>query len=629
MVFDVKILKNLLKEKLEMRLKRLEMRNASEINDLKYEKDAYKKQGLLLNKLKQIKITPPKNSPTPSRGRSYDRMKTSRILKNKEISPSKKPLIKRNLTPVPTRSKFTATTKESKQPLSPSNLRSSPIKLNELNTLNYTASHSQLSRKIPKIVQTKHKERTFDNEKIRSKTPETVKNTRKKTDKNTIPSYMRGTASNATKTKEKINNFYSKLREQREEKARESEAKSKEEATLKQKKRGEGKEGENYGTRYVLKDDKEIKGTNIMKPIQSKRQNSLSDIISPSKTYDEKKIPQISNITQNDSTLTNDQLTQNATEDKSIRVSNIDVTDNSTLELLRELRVENKKLETNITEREKKRLEKENECMKDGRRFVMSKKGFGVFEKIVGFLPERGDDRVRFYLLNKETLKYYVARLEIEKFNFLEKNHFSSYNTIESTINSLKMKYKPEELNIIKNIELSKGTVKAISLLNEDLYNQIFKSKAELKGQLTEIVFVYRIFFMFCNNKVLINIKDDALFWDMAKDYILKNNGGKTGDFIKKSLDKMDFTVQNIYKIRHLISGKEEKLKPVYFSKIEGTTGLLIFIIKDLLEYIGALPNEKKNDKGIMFKYYNHLLEVENRLTGFINKIENFKPFLT
>ena len=54
------ILKKLLNNLLESRLKRLEKRNVEQMKDIKLEKESYQKQGLLLKKLCSVKIEPKK-----------------------------------------------------------------------------------------------------------------------------------------------------------------------------------------------------------------------------------------------------------------------------------------------------------------------------------------------------------------------------------------------------------------------------------------------------------------------------------------------------------------------------------------------------------------------------------------
>ena len=59
----------------------------------------------------------------------------------------------------------------------------------------------------------------------------------------------------------------------------------------------------------------------------------------------------------------------------------------------------------------------------------------------------------------------------------------------------------------------------------------------------------------------------------------------KQENFLKNLLINFDFSPKNIYEIKKIINGNLEKIKPNIYSRICGTTGLLIFLIKDTLEY--------------------------------------------
>ena len=48
---------------------------------------------------------------------------------------------------------------------------------------------------------------------------------------------------------------------------------------------------------------------------------------------------------------------------------------------------------------------------------------------------------------------------------------------------------------------------------------------------------------------------------------------------------------------------KADKLKPAYFGKICGTTGLFVFLIKDTLEYCGAIEDKKTQGNRIKSNY--------------------------
>ena len=75
------ILKKLLKNLLEERLKRLEKRELEEKKDLKLAKDAYNKQGILLKKLCSVKIEPEKNL---KRNNTHEK-----FLRNRDKTPNK------------------------------------------------------------------------------------------------------------------------------------------------------------------------------------------------------------------------------------------------------------------------------------------------------------------------------------------------------------------------------------------------------------------------------------------------------------------------------------------------------------------------------------------------------------
>ena len=75
------------------------------------------------------------------------------------------------------------------------------------------------------------------------------------------------------------------------------------------------------------------------------------------------------------------------------------------------------------------------------------------------------------------------------------------------------------------------------------------------------------------------------------------------GDIINNSIKDFDFTENNIYKISRIVSNKEKHITPNYYSKTCKTTGLLIFILKDALEYIGIL-SDKKTHPSLLYRLY-------------------------
>ena len=228
-----------------------------------------------------------------------------------------------------------------------------------------------------------------------------------------------------------------------------------------------------------------------------------------------------------------------------------------------------------------------------------------IIKKISLFLDK--ESRYNFYACNKKLMKYLRDKLSDSLTTLEINNNLSEYSTAQDQINSLKLKYSSDQFETEPpKFTLSRGTVKAIELLNNEEYGKIFKDK-ELLPPLDGIVFIYRIFFQFWKDNELKNIQDQKLFWIEASDYILNISNGKIGDFFRDSVENFEFSGKNIYEAKKLINGKEDQLKPANFTKICGTTGLVVFLIKDTLEYCGVLLSLKKNVPSICLKYLEHI----------------------
>ena len=66
-------------------------------------------------------------------------------------------------------------------------------------------------------------------------------------------------------------------------------------------------------------------------------------------------------------------------------------------------------------------------------------------------------------------------------------------------------------------------------------------------------------------------------------------------------------------------------LTPTYYSKNCPTTGLFVFLVKETLEYIGAI-NEKKTQPGRLYRNLeyrlNSLKEKKEKINAFIEKVK-------
>jgi hypothetical protein len=178
---------------------------------------------------------------------------------------------------------------------------------------------------------------------------------------------------------------------------------------------------------------------------------------------------------------------------------------------------------------------------------------------------------------------YFVEYLEKEKSDIL---------LIKNSLNITEIPIREG----IENMELSKGSKKATQLLNESLLNHLFKDE---KIPVNDIILVYRIYFQMINHPFAKIAKIDVeKFWEKCKYYFTNELNGKTGDILINMINKKKIEVNgnNLYQIYNLVKGNFNKIVPNYFSSICGTTGLFVFIIKDVLEFLGFSQKIKKKE---------------------------------
>ena len=241
---------------------------------------------------------------------------------------------------------------------------------------------------------------------------------------------------------------------------------------------------------------------------------------------------------------------------------------------------------------------------------------------ICGFLDKR--TKIRFLSISRKFIRQLTYYLDDLYRNVLDINKISFSNTIEDQINNIKNKYKEEELIEARHaFTLSKGSLKALDLLNSETYNNIFKKK-QLQPPLNQIILIYRLFFQLIDKDELIDIENDKQFWEKTRKFILDKNEGKTGTFLKEYISEFDFTCKNIYKLKKLIYKNEDKLKPLIYENICKTTGLVVFIVKDSLEYCGVIKNDKKTMPNIVLDYLKYLKHIIEKAKNYIDMLKDF-----
>ena len=226
----------------------------------------------------------------------------------------------------------------------------------------------------------------------------------------------------------------------------------------------------------------------------------------------------------------------------------------------------------------------------------------GILEKsIIQFLTKK--EQINLFFCNKKFSSLALGILK-DKYSLYKKicDIFIG-QTMDDKIRSLEAKYSQDELNApIKKFELSRGCSKAMGLLDEELYLRVF-NRAPPEKTLEEIVLVYKLFCQLLNKDDFVEIKDNKTFWDKFSKFILDNKGDKLSEFLIKCTSEFNFDDKNIFKLKAMSKDSVDKLKPKYFGNICGTTGLFVFLIKDCLEYCGAVEDKKTQGSRIKANY--------------------------
>jgi len=155
--------------------------------------------------------------------------------------------------------------------------------------------------------------------------------------------------------------------------------------------------------------------------------------------------------------------------------------------------------------------------------------------------------------------------------------------------------------------EPSKNSIRAINLLNE---NDNLFNKCQLPNN--ELLFPYRIYMSLLNKHDLVRLNDNVFYNKCC--FLFQEK--RLGDIILESAKNFDFSQNNLSKVCKLLEHNLKVLNPSYFSNKCVTTGLMIFILKDALEYSGMI-----ND----FKSYSNLLLSLNRFKYSLLKKDLFK----
>jgi len=159
----------------------------------------------------------------------------------------------------------------------------------------------------------------------------------------------------------------------------------------------------------------------------------------------------------------------------------------------------------------------------------------------------------------------------------------------------------------LTELTLSKVATKALASLNEKNHMEYFQ-KEETPEDI--VILVYRILLQLINKeKDILNEKDNNKFWKLFREKLLKNSEKGIGDYIQNEFKNLDYSGENIHKLKIMCAGNEEKLGPVHIGKNDPTAKFICFLIKEALEYIKIFIGSNKNKKVSNSEAYKKYLE--------------------
>ena len=235
--------------------------------------------------------------------------------------------------------------------------------------------------------------------------------------------------------------------------------------------------------------------------------------------------------------------------------------------------------------------------------------------------------KYNLFSCQKQYIKYLYRLIEDIYTEFKENNKINpNSNVIQEKINEIKKKYSQNDLNI-NNVKfvLSKSCLKALELLNDEEHEKFFKNENYYLFS-DDIYIVYKIIFQLIKNNDIKTSENKKEFFEKMGKYVNENvqDKKKIGDFFKNMVNEFEFSEENIFQIKKIIKGNEEKLKPKNYSQICATTGLIIFLVKDILEYLGLNINANKGCPVFVLMNLEFLEKVKTKLPNYLKFLKSF-----
>ncbi len=223
-------------------------------------------------------------------------------------------------------------------------------------------------------------------------------------------------------------------------------------------------------------------------------------------------------------------------------------------------------------------------------------------------------DIINFSLSNRKYGKNYIYFL----FNYIE----YKIENIHFYQNKLKEKYN----NYFNNIkfDFDNFTNNAFKILSSSNYKDIYlkNESFDFFKKNENLIEIYRIFFQFTkifnNNLTLPKETFISTFLREIKQNLNKIN---LGDYIKNLMsNKLDFSFDNLLNVYKILNKYQiNKINTIQISKNCKTTGIISFLIQNLLNFSGLILNEKNKNEDFLNKnkIFYKFIEYENKIINY------------
>ena len=282
-------------------------------------------------------------------------------------------------------------------------------------------------------------------------------------------------------------------------------------------------------------------------------------------------------------------------------------------------------LEEFIDEEKAKKNSNKNIVNNNFGEWLISEEGREILTSISNYLDIKS--KYNLFSCQKKYIKYLYQLVEDTYTEFKENNKINpNSNIIQEKINEIKEKYSQNDLNINNaQFALSKSTLKALELLNDEEHYKFFNNENSYLFS-DDIYIVYKIIFQLIKNNDIKNCTNKKDFFEKMVIFVQEHieDKNKIGDFFKNMVNQFEFSEENIFQIKKIIKGNEEKLKPKNYSQICATTGLVIFLVKDILEYLGLNYNANKGCPVFILMNLEFLEKVKTKLPNYLKFLKNF-----